>query len=193
MNNLLILILFAIMAVNCNFKNSIDKSSNKKNDDIKNVEIVTYPSICGQFFLHNKDTMLTLFDDVTGYLVMNDAPLLPYVNVINDDKSELLRLFYYPGDAYNDFSYFEISYLKNSFIEGSKFISSNCKKFVTENKIELGVTKNYLIQIKGQKYKSEIKEGYECLSYIGPDLYKEEYFFNNSSQLVKFGFGDLYP
>lgn len=128
----------------------------------------------------------------------------PQVNVYNKDKTQILTLIFHYGGIRNSFSEFRIKLAKSNSNLPSKHLQ-NIENFVTGKKISLGMTKNELVNILGNKYSETTKEAgilieYEIDDYDKSDFLKKynmphyygRYHFKDN-KLIEILFGFTYP
>lgn len=112
---------------------------------------------------------------------------------------------FYPGGNYDNFSYFEVFYASPSDYKNLKYTTIKSEDFKTESDIHLGMSKQELIETKGESYvknKStdnlmvyEFEQGAELndfLSKYNEIGYKAKYEFKND-KLIKYEFGFELP
>jgi hypothetical protein len=159
-------------------------------------------TVGGEIILRDDISIEKNFGDLMKKLDLSKD--IPDVYIANKSGSEYLRLGFYPGDAKNIFSFFEIS--KASIVGKNQQISqSSFTSFITESGIGLNMSQKELVRKKGKRYKETklpngIKLRYEVSektdrSFLGRykmPLYFAEYSFEND-KLVKFIFGFEYP
>lgn len=135
---------------------------------------------------------------------LNKDKDLPEVYFKNKSGTECLRLIFFPGDAKNIISLFEVS--KVGLInKPSKSWQSNFSSFFTESGIKLGMTMSDVVGKKGNNFKKTSNGGLIVLRFsidekrdpkflntYNMPLYIAEYTFKNNL-LVKFIFGFEYP
>ena len=124
---------------------------------------------------------------------------LPDVYISSKDMTQYLRMELFPGSSRNEFSLFEVGYVKN---KKQEMRPSDYRDFMTESGIKLGLSRAAVIKIKGTDYKSEASATKEVIKYKinkGPFLqrynmpvYYAMYTFINGV-LEQFGFGFEYP
>ena len=82
------------------------------------------------------------------YNIIEDKEVLPYAIFTNENKTEILKLYLFYGTKINEFYQIEISpYDKKTIPNPTKY-----KNFSTESGIKLGISKKYLIKIKGNSF-----------------------------------------
>ncbi len=134
----------------------------------------------------------------------DDYATMPHVNFYNKQKTQILTLIFYPGDPKNNFSKMIIRKSINSSDDQIHSLNS-INFFITGKSIELGITKEDLVEILGSKNKTESKnENMEIVKYLISDFknsdflqkynnpeYIGEYKFVNNI-LIEFAFGFIY-
>jgi hypothetical protein len=202
---LLITTIFLLLA--CSGKNSKIKEKGVitmkffKQDSL----LIPDTSINNKISLENPTSIKKLFGNQLP--VVNDINLAAKgfkVCVLNKSENEYLKMNSFPGGVINAVDHFEIGYVI--------FLSNDINKkksdflsFATENGIRLGISKEEIIRIKGNKY-SVIKDkeaytfryvldNFEKSSFLkryNMPVYYEE-FRLEKDKLVKFNFGFEYP
>ena len=131
------------------------------------------------------------------YNIIEDKEVLPYAIFTNENKTEILKLYLFYGTKINEFYQVEISpYDKKTIPNPTKY-----KNFSTKSGIKLGISKKYLIKIKGNSFvetnhvlRYEISD-YEKFHFLGKynlPIYFAEYTFDQD-KLCKIHFGFEYP
>lgn len=131
------------------------------------------------------------------YNIIEDKEVLPYAIFTNENKTEILKLYLFYGTKINEFYQVEISpYDKKTIPNPTKY-----KNFSMESGIKLGISKKYLIKIKGNSFvetnhvlRYEISD-YEKSHFLGKynlPIYFAEYTFDQD-KLSKIYFGFKYP
>lgn len=160
-------------------------------------------SINSLVFLHNPVSM----EQTLGQVFSNrnkDADL-PDVYVYGKDGNQYLRLVFFSGDEANNVNQFEVGYIKDL---SDSIIKYPCtlNSFITESKIRLGITKQELINIKGQIFEEkEESKGRLIIRYVvdtfktsgflkryNMPLYFADYLIENG-KVTKYKFGFEYP
>lgn len=147
-------------------------------------------SINKTIFLRDAYSVIKNFGNIESKVNQWDT-VAPDIYVTNNSKTEYLKMTKWYGDGANVFSFFEvgiITILPNSI----SILSSNLLNFKTESGIKLGITKENLMLIKGNKYIESKLNDLAILTYTDGELYKAEYCFQNN-KLIKFSFGYVSP
>lgn len=119
-----------------------------------------------------------------------------YIYFRNMKEDKYLKLNHLLGSNSNTFTYFEVGYVSN-LQRNIKFYKSNFDDFMTENGINLGMSKDSLLKNltkrNGERLlkKSKGENGFEVMTlYWEYELiYRSEFFFDKKGRLIKFGFG----
>lgn len=90
---------------------------------------------------------------------------LPRIEVLNKDRTQLLRLIFHYGGAKNSVDEFEIIKIDSLYKIPQKAIVLSCRGFVSGKKISLGMNRNEVTKILGVGYKLSSKDGMEQLYY----------------------------
>lgn len=100
---------------------------------------------------------------------------LPRIEVVNNTKTESLRLIFHYGGSKNSADEFEIVKIEKSYKIPTQATILKVDTFITGNKIRLGMSKDEVVNILGSGYKFNVKGETEELLYI----------LNNKSRFVK--------
>ena len=159
-------------------------------------------SINEKLFLNDPTSTVSVFGNIMPLL--NHDATFPDVYFLCSSGEEYLRMIILPGSTINSVSQFEVGYSSSlSNIKSKK--PTNLLSFVTENKIRLGMTKDEIVNIKGDKY-IEIKEDKTLIiRYVLNDfnnsrflkrynmpVYIAEYWIQEN-KLTRYRFGFEYP
>ena len=131
----------------------------------------------------------------------NNFPIVPYYN---KKKTQLLTLIFHPGSVKDSFSEFKVKRTTTNNNE-TIYTLKNIDSFVTGKQIQIGITKKQLIDILGDKFESEVKDGILAIKYKinnfekseflqkynMPSYYGEYRFINDN--LIEYSFGFEYP
>ena len=127
---------------------------------------------------------------------------MPHENFCSKDKKQTLTLFFHYGGAKNEFSEFQVK--KYSTSDSATTLAANT--FVTNSRIALGISKEKVVSIFGNCFKTIKNEkaieiiryhiddyGNSCFlkRYNYPSYYAEYEFLND--KLIRFRFGFEYP
>lgn len=130
---------------------------------------------------------------------------MPRIEIINADKTQLLRLGFFEGDFENNVQAFQIQYLPANYKLSTKTAKINTPNFISTLHIKLGMTKAEIIAKIGKGYKTSKEKGLEKLKWYTNDPksaflkkysaigYSIECTFNASGQLSEYYFGFEYP
>ncbi|MEZ2440403.1 hypothetical protein AB6805_01680 [Chitinophaga sp. RCC_12] len=91
---------------------------------------------------------------------------LPRIELINKSKTEVLRLFFHYGGSKNAVDEFEISYIDGAYKAPKLAVVTSDQCFVTSRKIRLGITREEIVKILGNNYKTDITGNTERLVYV---------------------------
>lgn len=181
---------------------SINLNLNFNADSIEINNFIPDTSINGKLFLNNPHSIEMAFGNIMANL--NKDENFAYIYILNVSKQEYLKLVFFPGNTINSISQFEVGYV-------SSIPNRNMKRtvemlsFITENKIQLGMTKEEIIEIKGKGF-IELKEGKaQIIRYVlksfdkssflkryNMPVYLEEFWIKDN-KLIKYHFGFEYP
>jgi len=129
----------------------------------------------------------------------------PAILFSNTSEKEYLITYQYEGDTKNNFSLFEIGYLKDDIkLKNYNVNKTTYDNFNTESGLKLGMTLEEITSIKGSNYKVEKKSNEQILRYTidNPDDPKvKQYemppyfmeFYLKDNKLYKIIFGFEYP
>jgi len=90
---------------------------------------------------------------------------LPRIEVVNNTKTESLRLIFHYGGSKNSVDEFEIAGIDKSYKIPKQAIVLATATFITGNNIRLGMSKEEVVKILGAGYKSNVKGKAEELLY----------------------------
>lgn len=133
---------------------------------------------------------------------MRETPAILFSNI---SEKEYLITYQYEGDTKNNFSLFEIGYLKDDIkLKNYTVNKTTYDNFNTESGLKLGMTLEEITSIKGSNYKVEKKSNEQILRYTidNPDDPKvKQYemppyfmeFYLKDNKLYKIIFGFEYP
>jgi hypothetical protein len=167
----------------------------------KAVNFVPDSSINNDLLLQNASSTI----DVLGDVMVEIDKDVDYPDVYFKSKGdEYLRVIFFPGNESNSLSQFEVGSIVDLKID--RLIPIDYSSFKTESGIQLGITKENLVKIKGNIFDRKEVNGYEVISYRIDDyasssflkrynmpIYFAEYWFTKDNQLDKFKFGFEYP
>ena len=130
--------------------------------------------------------------------------LFPRIEVVNQNKTQVLRLFFHYGGNKNSVDEFELEIIDKNYKLPKQVIVMNIDSFKTSRNITLQTTKSNVIKILGNKYKVLSKnEDYEQLYYKidkPSDFLKRfnqyKYYITctfKENYLIKYSFGFEYP
>ena len=152
--------------------------------------------------LRNWQSIEREFGDIMS--LVKDSDDGPFVYFKNKTGTEYLKMYFFPGNIVNEFSFFEIGKMSDKvkpLVHESKF-----KSFYTESGIGLGITKAQLIAIKGDFFRDSTKNGFTILKYEIDNsgnskylkrhkefAYLAEFFFDHHGRLARIRFGFEYP
>lgn len=94
---------------------------------------------------------------------------LPRIEIVNKTKTQILRLFFHYGGSKNSVDEFEIMSIDSAYKIPKKAIYLKDERFITSNKICLGISKKDLVNKLGNSYKSSISGSIERLVYTIDD------------------------
>lgn len=203
------LMINCILSCNTMSTKNISQTDNKSSEEIKtedtnfvNNDSFLPDTSLSQLFYLNKAIFLS-HTDIMRHLNLNKD--IPDIYISNKSNSEYCRMFFFPGSTKNYFSLFEVGSCKNLNQNIRLINEKECKRFITESNIKLGMSYEDIINIKGEQFK-EIKKNdtlilyYELNDYPKnsflkrynmPTYYAEYTFYKN--KLYKFIFGFEYP
>lgn len=203
---LLINILFCIGCFDNSSKSS-NKSQSKQVEKTAtnkgNKETVFMPDTSiNQIKLLNSKSIIQKTGNLMPFII--DEGKFPYVYLTNKNKTQYLKLTFYPGSNKNEFSFFEVGKIQN-YKDNKPDKVIKLDNFITGQGIKLGLSKRNLIDIMGNDYISKKINEYEILIYTLDNYnesnflqrynfpsYKAKYKFKNNS-LVYYSFGFKYP
>lgn len=122
----------------------------------------------------------------------------------NATKDKYLMAYHYEGSSENQFSVFEIGYVKRSAPYPAHIVRDN--DFITESGVRLGLKRETLLRIKGNDFESDLNSSKDtviryriadyqhspfCKRYNMPGYFYECTFKNGLISLIRFGF--YYP
>jgi hypothetical protein len=137
------------------------------------------------------DTITELFGN--NFKLLPDIDDLPALQILNSDKTQLLTMYMWNGNAKCDFSQYQIEYNRGTIKFIQKPFVLDTKSFISVRKISLGITQNELKAKIGQPNEIKIESGLTILSFQEySDLYFADYYFKGN-RLIKFRFGEEYP
>lgn len=191
------------LCVNHSIDGDLTTIGNQENVASKSLAFQPDSSINSRVFLHNPASMEQTLGGV--FSDRNKDADLTDVYVRCKEGNQYLRLVFFPGNETNSISQFEVGYLKNLPDSIIKFPCS-LKSFITESKISLGITRQELINIKGQIFEEKRESnGRLIIRYVIDDfktsaflkrynmpLYFADYLIENE-KVIKFKFGFEYP
>lgn len=133
---------------------------------------------------------------------MRETPAILFSNI---SEKEYLITYQYEGDTKNNFSLFEIGYLKDDIkLKNYNVNKTKYDNFNTESGLKLGMTLEEITNIKGSNYKVEKKSNEQIIRYTidnpnDPKIKQYEMppyfmeFYLKDSKLYKIIFGFEYP
>lgn len=173
------------------FANKDSNVSFVPDTSVCNIALESYASIEREF----GNIMGDSINKVNGYEVFYFS---------NIDKSEYLKLIFFPGGTQNAFSRFVISEDQVPPINRRLYVTQY-PTFITESGIKLGITLNELEKIKGTEYLKTEKDSFDVYTYsimidvnsafyrrYKMPIYSAVYKFKNN-RLVAFEFGFEIP
>lgn len=130
---------------------------------------------------------------------MRETPAILFSNI---SEKEYLITYQYEGDTKNNFSLFEIGYLKDDIkLKNYTVNKTTYDNFNTESGLKLGMTLEEITSIKGSNYKVEKKSNEQILrhtidnpddpkvkQYEMPPYFMEFYLKDNKLYKIIFGF-----
>jgi hypothetical protein len=140
-----------------------------------------------------------------GKFEKEDGFGMPRIEVINADKTQLLRLGFFEGDFENNVQAFQIQYLPANYKLSAKTAKINTPAFISALNIKLGMTKADLIKRIGNSYKASKDKGSAKLKWYTNDPnssflkeykavgYTIECKFDTNGKLSQYYFGFEYP
>lgn len=149
----------------------------------------------GPLRLHDSDSIINSIGDQMPNL--NRDAAFPSVQIANE-YGEILELIFHPGSVKNEFSRFHV------FVKPSTVINGKGNHYTTESGIELGMSREYLRNLKGKNYVQSTNNGRTTLTYTFDDCesdflkkynelsYSAVYTFEDNI-LVEYEFGFDYP
>ncbi|MCZ8298561.1 MAG: hypothetical protein O9297_15230 [Flavobacterium sp.] len=218
-----LIILLSLFLLSCNNKNKSEKSLKykkseyninvnknepkfiKPENNLENLEkIIPDTTINYKLFLSTNYNITRFYpDEINTIEKIRETPVAVFSN---NKESEYLIAFHYEGSQKNSFDCFEVGYLKDDIIlSKTNIYKTSEKNFITENKIQLNISFEELINLKGNNFtKKEIKDSI-ILTYrndnfdTSPFLKRynmPSYFYEFTlikNKVVKFKFGFDYP
>lgn len=157
-------------------------------------------SINELLFLRNAESVKSIFPSEQIPLMIKGYEF-PIGYAINQESNQYLGLIQYHGDVSNQFSVFEIGYL-NDIDEPERAINTTIE-FQTESGLQLGMSKESLLKIKGAGFTVQASSSdetvlrYEIIDYINSDFlqryrlpiyYFDVYLTNDLIKKIQFGF-----
>jgi hypothetical protein len=92
--------------------------------------------------------------------------ILPRIELVNHDKTQVLRLLFHYGGSRNSVDEFELLAIDKSYKLPGKVVNMNVDGFVTSRKIALGVSKDSVRKVFGNIFKTlSNKAGVEVTSF----------------------------
>jgi hypothetical protein len=85
--------------------------------------------------------------------------MLPRIEIVNRDKTQVLRLLFDYGGSRNSVDQFELLAIDKSYKLPGKVVRMDVGGFVTSRKIALGMRKDSVIRAIGKDYKMDSKKG----------------------------------
>lgn len=198
---LAVTVLFFVVSCTSGGKMTTDRANNQ---DLKNT---SYPcqqerydvSVAG-IKINDAESVGRTLGDVQDDTWRNGEAGLSYT-LFNEDENQSLMLIFHPGGLRNQFSEFEIKYG-----EYGKTNKETNTKFISNQGIQLGMSKNEVIARLGECYKAErsrtgsvklmyhvddVKNSELLQEYNMPEYYTECEFKND--KLIRYRFGFYYP
>lgn len=198
-----IIFIILLVVVSCSMTNGF-ANREKVKKQISNLFFEPDTTINNKLILRDENSVNIFFKGDIDLIPESKELVFPAVYFSNKSRTQYIAAYHYHGDLKNQFSLFEVGYY-NELSSGIKLIQTEYDFFMTENKILLGMTKEEIIERKGNEFiliKSEVSES---LRYVLSDypnspflkrynlpVYFAEYNFEND-RLVKFSFGFEYP
>ena len=98
-------------------------------------------------------------------LVNENSRELPFVLLLNEQKTQYLKLIIHPGSVKNSVSQFEIGKVNGDIksITPSKVLKTN--RFISGKGIHLGMSKSKVIELLGEDYTTHQKHGHSIIIY----------------------------
>ena len=214
MRPLLIITLFSIL-ISCNSPRKEDNNEKKSKIDTAFFKKDTTDNLslkADTFILHPKGYKdISKFCDTTinkiefdncqkitkmfgdKFELLPDIDDLPSLEVISNDKTQLLTMFMWNGSAKCHFEQYQVEYLNSKKKFYQKPFSINENTFISGRDIYLGMTQTDLKEKIGIPNETKTEKGVTIYSYQQfNDLYFADYCFKNN-KLIKFRFGFEYP
>jgi len=92
--------------------------------------------------------------------------MLPRIELVNHDKTQVLRLLFHYGGSRNSVDEFELLAIDKSYKLPAKVVRMDVGGFVTSRKISLGVSKDSVIKVFGKPFKTlGNKAGMEVIAF----------------------------
>ncbi|MEI3800488.1 hypothetical protein SAMN05660461_6406 [Chitinophaga ginsengisegetis] len=94
------------------------------------------------------------------------AKSLPRIELVNKSKTQALRLFFHYGGSKNAVDEFEILCIDSTYKMPKQTVLISDELFVTSRKIRLGITREEIVKILGDNYKTATAGDTEGLAYV---------------------------
>jgi hypothetical protein len=94
------------------------------------------------------------------------AGSLPRIELVNKSKTQALRLFFHYGGSKNAVDEFEILCIDSTYKTPKQAVLIKDELFVTSRKIRLGITREEIVKILGNNYKTNTTGNTERLVYV---------------------------
>jgi len=204
MRNFIVLLIIAhvLSLESCARNNANGKAINSIANSKQNTFFKPDTSLNNKLFLNDPASTVRAFGNITPLL--NHDSAFPDVYFLGSSGEQYLRMIILPGSTINSVSQFEVGYSSSLSNKNNKR-PSNFPSFVTENKTRLGITKDELVTIKGDKYTEIKKDNAIIVRYVLNDfdnssflrrynmpVYFAEYWIQEN-KLIRYRFGFEYP
>lgn len=157
------------------------------------------------FQLHNPTGLFTDIEELKENLNGVNLPF-PYLLILNKSQDQYLKMLFYPGGVYDQFSYFEVGAIKLDTLNNKiNYKTTNIEEFITESSIKLGMSIEDFYNIKGKDFDKSLSNNEQLFYQLKRDtdttgflkkynmpIYDAIYHFQ-SGTLIKFEFGFEYP
>lgn len=156
-------------------------------------------SINRVLYLLDKESIIKTLGNQNGKLIDDEKP--SRIQLKNRNGSQYLIMYHLNGSNSNSFNLFEFGFLYH---RNDNFIKTNFENFYTQDGIELGISKEKLIKIKGIKFTNKYRKHIEIIEYkVNKDnkqfllrynmpVYIDKYYFKKNKLIkILFGFPNL--